>query len=117
MPGIRTEKVNAAVQKSVANTINTKINDPRINGIISVSSVKVSADLRHAKVFLSILSTDKQAVFDAVVSAHGFIRKNLAADLKMKATPELAFVLDNGQENEDRVLELLDKIKSQRVPY
>ena len=111
MPNIRVDRVNSAIQKAVAKIINEDINDPRITGFVSVSSVKTSPDLAHAKIYLSILSKNRQEVFDVIKNAVGFIRKNVAKELAMRVTPELSFHLDEGQENEDNVNRILDSLK------
>ena len=84
----RVEKVNSVIKKDISNIISNELNDPRLaNSFVTVSSVNVSADLKYAKIFLSIFSANKETsseeVLSAIISAGGYIRKQLASKLKL----------------------------------
>ena len=75
-----------------------------------MTDVKTSADLRHARVYVSILGTpaEREASLEGLRSAHGYLQRQVARELRLKHTPELDFVLDDTAERAFRLEELLD---------
>ena len=112
MSSNRIEKVNSLLKRNITEIINQKINDPRIQGIISVSSVSTAPDLKHARVSLSIFTTGKaEEVLDAIKNASGFIRRELASQVEFRCVPDLSFQLDTSAEyrvNINNILNTLD---------
>ena len=115
MANIRMSRINAEVQKIVAEIITNKINNPAVDGmIVSVVRVDTAPDLSEAKVFISILGNESQKknCFDAIVSSSGFIRYELSRMIRLKTVPNLNFKIDNSYETGVRINELLEQIKS-----
>lgn len=103
-------RINAEMQKAVAEIINNEINDPRVHGIISVIKVDTTKDLSFCTISLSIYADDREKVFDAIKKASGFIRKQLASKVLIRAIPKLIFELDTGIEYSAKINEMLSKI-------
>ena len=107
MPGSRMRRVNEAVREVLSAHIKD-LKDPRI-GFVTVTAAETSPDLRHARVFFSVLG-DESARKDALAglrSASGFLQSKLGAELHMKRTPTLAFVYDESIDQGMRIEELL----------
>ena len=107
----RPEKVREFIKEQVSEIIQLHLKDPRI-GFVSVTDVEVSADLRHAKVFVSVLGNE-QAKADTMAglqSAHGYVRGELGRRLEMRFTPEIMFRLDESIERGTRVVSLLHDV-------
>jgi ribosome-binding factor A len=83
-----------------------------------VTDVKTSPDLRHARVFVSVLGDRKtrEASIAGLESAHGFLQRRLAAELRMKNTPELQFVLDETTENAFRLERIIEREVTTHAP-
>ncbi len=107
MSANRMERINSQIQKELSLIINNKVNDTRISGFVSVLRVDTTPDLKYCKVYVSIFDKDKQAAFDAINSASGFIRKNLASSVKLREVPRLTFVLDDGIEYSDKINKII----------
>ena len=110
MPGARMRRVNEAVREVLSSQLAEGLKDPRI-GFVTVTDVKTSADLRHARVFVSVLGDEPQrrATLDGLESAHGFLQRRVAAELRLKHTPTLVFEYDDTTERAMRLSELIDR--------
>lgn len=108
----RQEQLGEAIAHEVSDLIRTRMQDPRI-GFASVTGVELSADLRHARVFISVLgSADEQtATMRALDHGAGFLRRELAQRLSVRYTPELYFQLDESLARGAQVLELLREVR------
>ncbi len=95
----------------LSDAIATDLKDPRI-GFVTVNGVKTSPDLRHARVYVSVLGDAPQraATIDGLRSAHGYLQRRVASELTLKNTPTLAFEYDDTVDRGMRVTELLDEI-------
>jgi ribosome-binding factor A len=104
----RTDRVAEAVQELVAELLLREIKDPRV-GMVTVTQVKVSPDLRHARVFFSCLGDDAQRAqsLRGLTSAAGFVRAHVARRLNLRVAPEIVFELDPGPEQAARIARLL----------
>ena len=94
---VRTDRIGVEMQREISDIIQS-MKDPRIQGMISVTRVDVTRDLRHAKVYISIYNRDEAAVketFNAIKAAGGFIRRETGSRIMIRYTPELHFVLDD----------------------
>jgi ribosome-binding factor A len=105
----RMRRVNEAVREVVSARLAEGLRDPRI-GFVTVTSVDTSPDLRHARVYVSVLGTDDEraATLAGLESAHGLLQRALATELRMKHTPTLEFVFDESIQRGMRISELLD---------
>jgi ribosome-binding factor A len=108
MTSERMRRVDEAVREVLSEAITQGVKDPRV-GFVTVTAVQTSADLRHARVFVSVLGDDKQRKLSlaGLVSAHGFLQRRIAAELRLKHTPTLDFVYDDTSERAARVTRLL----------
>ena len=107
----RSEKVEQFIKEELSEILRREVNDPRI-GFVSVTDVEVSVDLRHARVFVSVLGdTDaKTATMSGLESALGYIRRELGQRLQMRFTPHITFKLDESIERGSRVMKLLGEV-------
>ena len=111
---VRTDRIGVEMQREISD-ISHNMKDPRIRGMISVTRVDVTRDLRHAKVFISIFSREEDAVkrsFDAIRSAAGYIRRETGARMMIRYTPELHFVLDDSIAYGVEMIHKIDSIVS-----
>lgn len=104
---LRIDRLNSQLRKDIASIITYEIGDPRL-GLVSVTSVKVTPDLKFAKVFISIFGKDKDESMNALKSAAGFIRNKLAHSMKIKTVPELVFALDEGMEHAEKINKIIE---------
>ncbi len=111
MAGDRMRRVDEAVRQVLSDAVVQDLQDPRI-GFVTMTSVKTTQDLRHARVYVSVLGDEAQraATLAALSSAHGALQRRLARELRMKRTPTLEFVYDDTTDRAMRVDELLDRI-------
>ena len=110
MPASRMRRVNEAVREVLSGHIAEDLKDPRI-GFVTVTGVDTSPDLRHARVYVSILGSDeeRQAALVGLQSSAGFLQSKVGAELRMKRTPTLEFIYDESIERGMRISEMLDK--------
>ena len=101
--------VDEAVREVLSARIATELKDPRV-GFVTVTAVDTSPDLRHAKVFVSVLGDEEERdeTLAGLKSSHGFLQAALAAELRMKHTPTLEFVHDESVDRAFRIQELLE---------
>jgi ribosome-binding factor A len=101
-------RVDEAVREVLSDVISQGLKDPRI-GFVTVTDVKTSPDLRHARVFVSVLgdATARKLTMDGLKSAHGLLQRRLAGELRMKHTPSLDFVYDDTAERAERIGQIL----------
>jgi ribosome-binding factor A len=105
----RMRRVNEAVREVLSSRIAEGLKDPRI-GFVTVTAVETSPDLRHARVYVSVLgdASARDETLAALQNAHGPLQAAIAAELRMKHTPELKFVYDDTVEKGMRINELLE---------
>jgi len=106
----RMRRVDEAVRAVLSEAITKDLQDPRV-GFVTVTGVKTSPDLRHARVYVSVLG-DEHARADSLVglrSAHGFLQGRVAAELKIKHTPTLTFEYDDSVDRGMRISQLIDE--------
>ena len=92
-----------------------ELKDPRIAGLVTVTEVRVSPDLKLARIFVSVLGSEEEhaSTLKGLTAAAGFIRRELGSRLRMRRSPELLFVLDRSEEYSQRIDELLRETKKQ----
>ena len=109
----RTDRVAQEIQVAIADLITRgELRDPRI-GFITVTGVKVSPDLRVAKVFYSLLGTDEERkqTQKALDAAKGFVRREVTAAVKLRVSPEIYFAFDKSVSEGDKIDRLLREVK------
>ena len=104
----RMRRVNEAVREVVSARLAEGLRDPRI-GFVTVTSVDTSPDLRHARVYVSVLgdAEQREATMAGLDSAHGVLQLAVARELRMKHTPTLEFLFDASIQQGMRITELL----------
>jgi ribosome-binding factor A len=110
MRGGRMRRVDEAMRAVLSDAIAKDLKDPRI-GFVTVTGVKTSPDLRHARVYVSVLGDDpeRSASINGLRSAHGFLQRRLADELTLKHTPSLTFEYDDSVDRSMRISRLLDE--------
>lgn len=100
MDNKRTRRVEQELKKELSRIISTEIKDPRLGTMTTVTAVEVTSDLRHAKVFISVLGNDKEKeeVLEGLANASGFIKKEISQSMKLRHFPDLHFKLDESIE-------------------
>ena len=114
MQGRRIDRIEEQLRTELSEIIEREIHDPRIGLLVTVTHVKISADLRHARVFVTVLGDDAQRkkTLEGLRSAASYIRHSLSKRLHhLKRIPELTFDYDEELEKEMRIEQLLEQIK------
>jgi ribosome-binding factor A len=120
MAGRRTERLSEQIREELTLIIDGELTDPRI-GLATITEARVTPDLSHVKVFVSVIGTEEEskASVDALNHAAGFIRHELGLVLRIKHTPELHFVADNSLRAAERIEQILqeeeEKVKAKEL--
>src|SRR5919198_251851 len=106
----RLRRVDEAVKEVLSEGIG-ELKDPRI-GFVTVTGVRTSPDLRHARVFVSVLGSKRQQEqsLAGLAAAHGVLQARLARELRLKRTPQLTFEYDPSVERGVRMTKLIDEL-------
>ena len=113
MPSNRIGRINEEIQRELASLI-PNVKDPRVTGMISVTAVETTPDLRYAKVYISVLDKDQEKdVLKGLKSAGGFLRRELGRALQLRYTPELQFIADDSIQHGAHILEILRQVERQ----
>ncbi len=112
----RIDRVNELLRSEISHLIARQIKDPRVAGVISITEVIASSDLRSAKVYLSVMGSedDRQAALEGIRSAASFLRRELRGRVNLRHTPHLTFQLDESIEEGNRVLQLMDGLSPEQ---
>jgi ribosome-binding factor A len=104
-------RVDEAVREVLGDAVSQDLKDPRV-GFVTVTEVRTSPDLRHARVFVSVLGTadEKAATLEGLSSAHGILQSRIARELRLKRTPALEFTLDDTAERAARLEALIEDV-------
>lgn len=113
--GIRTDRVQAQLKKEISRILQEELKDPRI-GFVTVTRIDLTGDLRHAKVYFSILGDEakKNSAVEGIQSAAGYIRKLIGERLELKYVPELSFRLDRSIEYSIGLEKLFERLQDER---
>ena len=108
----RIDRVNGLLRQEISSVIATELRDPRLTSMVSVTEVDTSADLRKAKVFVSVLGgpDDKAKTLKALRSAAGFVHRNMRGKLSLKSVPSLEFYIDDSIEKGAEMLEMIRRV-------
>ena len=109
----RGDRINVLLRQEISLLLSREIKDPRLNGVISITKVETTADLRNARVFVSVMGEQdtKDAALEGIQSAATFLRRSLRDRLKLRYVPFLKFALDESMEDADAVLRLMDQFQ------
>ncbi len=110
----RQEKLGELIAIELSDLLRTRVKDPRV-GFASITHVEVSGDLRHAKIFVSVMGTPEEqaATMKGLKNATGYLRHELATRIVLRYMPEIAFKLDTSIAEGARILELISKIEEE----
>ena len=106
----RMRRVDEAMREVLSDAITSELKDPRV-GFVTVTAVETSPDLRHARVYVSVLGTpaERRRSLDGLRSAHGYLQRRVADELHVKNTPTLDFAYDDTAERGQRIAELIER--------
>lgn len=112
----RTDRLNSLLKEVISEVIRKEVRNPHVTELNTVTRVQISKDLRHAKVFISVIGSeqDKFETIEALNSAAGFIAVQSSQKVIMRYFPELRFKLDDSVEKHMRIEELLNKISKEQ---
>ena len=109
----REKRLNSEFQKEIYSILKNKIKNPAISEMFSISEVDVTNDLKHAKVFVSVFSTDKvkaRATFEAICASAKAVRTELSKTMRIRTVPELHFVTDNSTDYGNKIDKILSTL-------
>lgn len=112
MARIRAVRVGEQVKKELSYLLQHELKDPRI-GFVTVTSVEMSRDLEHAKVYVSVMGDEEQKkrTLEGLEKAKGFLRSEVGRRLGIRRTPELVFKIDQSIEHGQHISKLLEEVK------
>lgn len=112
----RHERVGEEIAHEINAMLAGELKDPRLEGMVVVSEVRVQPDMKHARVFVSMRGSSKEQndAIKALEHASGFIRSELIERLQLRRLPELHFALDLSQEHVERIEQLLKEVKKDK---
>jgi ribosome-binding factor A len=115
MSGERMRRVDEAMREVLSGAITSELKDPRV-GFVTVTAVDTSPDLRHARVFVSVLGEQpvRRRSMDGLRSAQGYLQKRVAGELRLKHTPTLEFAYDDTVDRGQRINQLLAEGEEER---
>ncbi len=110
----RSDRVAEAIREAVATFLAEGVKDPRITGLVTVTGAQASRDLRHAKVFVSVLGSavERAATLEGLRSLAGYLRAHLGRDLRLRLAPEISFHLDDSIAYAARIESLLGSVRA-----
>jgi len=110
----RNNRLSGEMRKVISDIIRMEVKDPRISELLSITDVKVTEDLKYAKVYISVYG-DYQPTLEALKSAKGFIRREVGKRIKMRITPELIFEKDDSIEKGFYMSSLINQVIRQEA--
>jgi ribosome-binding factor A len=112
--GHRHERVAGEIRQEISATLAGELKDPRLATFATVTEVRMTPDLKQAKVYVSVMGTEAEqaAAIKGLTAAAGFIRHELSERLQLRRAPELLFLLDRSEEYGQHIDELLRRTKS-----
>jgi ribosome-binding factor A len=114
----RADRVAEAIREEVATFLAEDAKDPRITRLVTVTGAQVTRDLRHAKVFVSVMGSDadRKATFEGLASVATHLRARVGRALRLRLAPEIVFLPDESVERAARIETLLAQIKDGKTP-
>lgn len=110
----RSDRVAEAIREEVATFLAGSVKDPRVQGLVTVTGVDLTHDLRHARIFVSVLGTDAEraATFDGLASVAGHLRSRVGRSLRLRLAPEISFKEDQSIAHAARIESLLSSLRA-----
>jgi ribosome-binding factor A len=114
----RVQRLNNLIRHEISELLQRQVKDPRLGSFIAITEVSISPDLRHARILVSHIGSEeeKQETMNALASASGFFRRELAKRLRLRHIPELSFQWDDSIERGAHLLQLIDQITVEDTP-
>ena len=107
----RTDRIEEEIKKVVSRVIGQELKDPRLTGLISVTKVSVTKDLKYCKVFVSMLGTsDVKEAMSALKSGAGLVRREIGNNVRMHSTPEVKFEFDDSMEYGEKIQRIISDL-------
>ncbi len=113
----RTERVNDLIQEELSDLLRRQVKDPRLGCFLTITRVDTTADLRHSKIFVSIMGSDeeKKGAMEGLASASGFLYREMKGRLSLRRMPHLDFRLDNSMERGAEILDLMKQVSEDNL--
>ena len=108
----RIERVNGLLRQEISNLIASHVNDPRLNGIITITQVRTTSDLRNARVYVSVMGHEaaRQEALAGIQSSASYLRRELRDRVSLRYIPFLRFVLDDAMMEADRLMRIIEDL-------
>ena len=111
MASNRIGRINEEIQRELASLLRT-VKDPRVHGLVTITNVDTTSDLRYARIYVSALNKDQEKdMLKGLKSAAGFLRRELGRALQLRYTPELQFIADDSIQHGAHILEVLRQVE------
>lgn len=111
----RLGRVNEELKKEISHVITFELENSKVTGMVSVTKVKITPDLRYARVYVSIFnSKNKARTLEGLKDSSKFIRSRVANTVNLRITPELVFIYDDSEEQGERIDQILAELKKER---
>ena len=111
----RVDRINGLLREELSLLIARQVKDPRIGGLVSITQVKTSADLRSARVYISVMgdAAAKRDTLQGIQSASSYLRRELRDRLALRYVPFMKFELDESMEDADNLLRIMDQLNQE----
>ncbi len=108
----RTLRLNRAIQLEISRLIEKELNDPRLTGVVSITEVSISEDMRNVRVYVSVMGDEatQAQTLQGFRAASGYIRREVSTNLRMRHAPEFTFQYDNSIERGAAMLQIIDQV-------
>ena len=112
----RTKRLNSLLKEVISEVIRQEVKNPNVSELLTITEVDITKDLHHAKVYVSIIGSDKErkSTIDALQQASGFISKVASKKVVMRYFPHLKFILDTTVDKQMKIDSLLKKIDEEK---
>lgn len=112
----RADRVAEAIRMEIATFLREGAKDPRLVGLVTITAVEVTRDLRHAKLFISVMGSDSEraATLDALESMKGHLRTRLSKSMSLRVAPDISFKLDESVARAARIESLLAQVREKK---
>lgn len=111
----RTDRIAELMQRKLAQIIQQEIKDPRLTNLITISAVKVTRDLGHAKVYFTVFKDDPAETTAILNTAASYLRSTLAKTVTLRTVPQLHFIYDESIEYGKRLSRLIDEVNDTEI--
>lgn len=112
----RVDRLNSLLKEVLSDIIRHRVKNPAVSELITVTQVKITKDLRHAKVYISVIGDDiaKKKTMEALDRGKGFIAVQASKEVVMRYFPDLTFILDDSVDRHMRIEDILSKINEDK---